>query len=117
MSMIAMDYTRGFVEKSRLGTATGFVNIGGFLATFTMMFFAGVILDAVFSIKVRAGLEAELYSMEGFRWAMTVQLAVLAIGTSMFLIERKRARSKLFLDEGIVLRPMRVVISERLRKR
>jgi len=117
MSMIAMDYTRGFVEKSRLGTATGFVNIGGFLATFTMMFFAGVILDAVLSIKVRAGLEAELYSMEGFRWAMTVQLAVLAIGTSMFLIERKRARSKLFLDEGIVLRPMRVVISERLRKR
>jgi hypothetical protein len=48
---------------------------------------------------------------------MTVQLAILAIGTSMFLIERKRARGKLFLDEGIVLRPMRVVIAERLRKR
>jgi hypothetical protein len=117
MSMIAMDYTRGFVDKSRLGTATGFVNIGGFLATFTMMFFAGVILDAVFAIKIRAGQESELYSMAGFRWAMTVQLAVLAIGTSMFLIERKLARVKLFLEEGIVLRPMRVVISERLRKR
>lgn len=117
MSMIAMDYTRSFVDKSRLGTATGFVNIGGFLATFTMMFFAGVILDAVESFRLRAGINAELYSMEGFRWAMTVQLAVLVLGTSMFLLERRRARVKLFLDEGIVLRPMRVVISDRLRKR
>lgn len=117
MSLIAMDYARGFVDRSRLGTATGFVNIGGFLATFTMMFFAGVILDLVKSVNTRAGIESELYSMEGFRWAMTVQLAILFVGTSMFLVERKRARVKLFLDEGIALRPMRVVISERLRKR
>lgn len=117
MSMIAMDYARGFVAKSRLGTATGFINIGGFLATFIMMFFAGVILDLVDALNVKAGIEAELYSLEGFRWAMTVQLGVLVIGTTMFLVERKRARVKLFLDEGIVLRPMRVVLTERLRKR
>lgn len=117
MSMIAIDYTRGFVDKARLGTATGFVNIGGFLATFTMMFFAGVILDLVAAVNKRVGIDAGLYSQEGFRWAMTVQLVILAVGTTMFLIERRRARGKLFLDEGIVLRPMRVVISERLRNR
>ena len=117
MSMIAIDYVRGFVDKSRLGTATGFVNIGGFLATFTMMFFAGVILDTVKSINERAGIPSDLYSLEGFRWAMTVQLLILLVGTIMFLLERKHARAKLFLDEGIVLRPMRVVLTDRLRKR
>jgi MFS family permease len=117
MSMIAIDYVRGFVDKSRLGTATGFVNIGGFLATFTMMFFAGVILDTVKSLNERAGIPSDLYSLEGFRWAMTVQLLILLVGTIMFLLERKHARAKLFLDEGIVLRPMRVVLTDRLRKR
>ena len=117
MSMIAIDYVRGFVDKSRLGTATGFVNIGGFLATLTMMFFAGVILDTVKSLNERAGIPSDLYSLEGFRWAMTVQLLILLVGTIMFLLERKHARAKLFLDEGIVLRPMRVVLTDRLRKR
>lgn len=117
MSMIAMDYTRSFIDKSRLGTATGFVNIGGFVATFSMMFLAGVILDMVKEISSASGIDVELYSMQGFRWAMSVQFLILAIGASMFLLERKKARAKLFLDEGIVLRPIRVVISERISRK
>lgn len=109
MSMIAMDYARTFVDKSRLGTATGFVNIGGFLATFTMMFLAGIILD-LYKAATRS---AELYSLEGFRWAMSVQFLVLGLGASMFLFERKKARAKLFLDEGILLRPLSVLFYER----
>lgn len=117
MSMIAMDYTRSFIQKSRLGTATGFVNIGGFLATFSMMFLAGIILDLVKAASDAAGSQAELYSLNGFRWAMSVQFLVLLIGTTMFLLERRKARVKLFLDEGIILRPIRVVISERIRRK
>lgn len=114
MSMIAMDYARGFAPKSRLGSAIGFVNIGGFLATFVMMFLAGVILDLVKVAANRAGHEAELYSLQGFKWAMSVQFIILAIGTTMFLVERGKARAKLFLDEGIILRPVRVVMAERI---
>jgi MFS family permease len=117
MSMIAMDYARSFIAKSRLGTATGFVNIGGFVATFSMMFLAGIILDLVKASSDASGLNAPLYSLDGFRWAMTVQFLVLGLGASMFLLERKKARAKLFLDEGIVLRPMRVVISERISRK
>jgi MFS family permease len=117
MSMIAMDYTRSFIDKSRLGTATGFVNIGGFVATFSMMFLAGIILDLVKAASSAAGQTAELYSLNGFRWAMSVQFLVLIIGTSMFLLERKKARVKLFLDEGIILRPIGVVISERISRK
>lgn len=117
MSMIAMDYTRSFIDKSRLGTATGFVNIGGFVATFSMMFLAGIILDLVKAASSAAGQTTELYSLNGFRWAMSVQFLVLIIGMSMFLLERKKARAKLFLDEGIILRPIGVVISERISRK
>lgn len=117
MSMIAMDYTRSFIEKRRLGTAIGFVNIGGFLATFSMMFMAGLILDLVKAASEATGTPVELYSLNGFRWAMSVQFLVLAIGSIMFLVERRKARAKLFLDEGIRLRPIGVVISERISRR
>ena len=117
MSMIAMDYTRSFIQKSRLGTATGFVNIGGFVATFSMMFLAGIILDLVKASADAAGTRVELYSLTGFRWAMSVQFLVLLIGTVMFLLERRKARAKLFLDEGIILRPIGVVISERISRK
>jgi hypothetical protein len=115
--MIAMDYARGFIQKSRLGTAIGFVNIGGFVATFSMMFLAGIILDLVKANSDAAGSGAELYSLNGFRWAMSVQFLVLGVGTSMFLLERKKARVKLYLDEGILLRPIRVVLAERISQR
>ena len=116
-SMIAFDYSREFVKRGELGTANGFVNIGGFVATFSMMFLAGIILDLVKAASSAAGQTAELYSLDGFRWAMSVQFLVLIIGTSMFLLERKKARAKLFLDEGIILRPIGVVISERISRK
>jgi hypothetical protein len=117
MSMIAFDYTKGFVNKSRLGSASGFVNIGGFTATFSMMFLAGVILDVVKASTFSSTGEADLYSLVGFKWAMSVQFLALVLGTSMFLVERRKARNKLFLDEGITLRPLRVVLGERISRK
>lgn len=117
MSMIAFDYTKGFINKSRLGSASGFVNIGGFTATFSMMFFAGVILDVVKARSSQLGAQVDLYSLSGFKWAMSVQFVALLLGTTMFLVERRKARAKLFLDEGIILRPLRVVLGERIRRK
>lgn len=117
MSMIAFDYTRNFAPKSRLGSASGFVNIGGFTATFIMMFLAGVILDIAKAAASSQGRQVSLYSLDGFKWAMSVEFLILIIGTGMFLLERRRARAKLFLDEGIILRPIRVVIAERINRK
>lgn len=116
-SMIAFDYARTFAPTVKLGTASGVVNVGGFMATFIMMFVAGVVLDLVQAVAVSAGEDAALYSIAGFKWAMTVQLAVLVIGVSMFLVERRKARLKLFHDEGIKLSPIRVVIRDRIRRK
>lgn len=88
-SMIAFDYTRTFIKKSALGATNGLVNIGGFLATFMAMFFAGLILDAVQQAQSSSGIEVGLYTALGFRWAMSVQFVVVAIGLTMYLIERK----------------------------
>jgi hypothetical protein len=113
--MIAFDYARTFVPKQKLGTASGVVNVGGFVATFSMMFVAGLVLDLVKVTREAAGISVELYSIEGFKWAMLVQLVVIILGISMFLLERRKARIKLFHDEGIKLRPIRVVIRDRIR--
>ncbi len=85
-SMLAMDFSRGFIPKERLGSANGFINVGGFLATFTMMWLAGVILDAV---QQSTG-SASAFTFAGFRLALAVQILVVGFGLVMYLIERAR---------------------------
>jgi hypothetical protein len=53
------------------------------------MFVAGLILDAVQQAQNSAGLDVGLYTALGFRWAMSVQFVVVAIGLTMYLVERK----------------------------
>lgn len=83
-SMVAFDYTRQYVPKKELGSTNGFVNIGGFLATFSMMFVIGVVLDVYYnSVGKAAGLP--LYSLDGFRIAFVTVLVVIGFGLSMYL--------------------------------
>ncbi|MEY4263287.1 MAG: hypothetical protein RLY88_995 [Actinomycetota bacterium] len=113
-SMIAFDYSKSFVDKNRLGTANGFINVGGFSATFTMMFFAGLILDAYKSYQASVGNTVSLYSLDGFRWAMSVEFLALLIGVTFFSIERRKTRKKKADEEGIILKPLHVLARERL---
>jgi MFS family permease len=46
-SMIGFDVARTFSPASRLGSATGIVNVGGFVASLTMVLAIGLVLDAV----------------------------------------------------------------------
>jgi len=87
-SMLAMDFSRGFTPKERLGSANGFVNIGGFLATFSTMAIAGWILDVV---KANTH-SATPYTPLGFRWAMSAQIVVLFVGLCCFAIELRKTR-------------------------
>ncbi|MBG0560314.1 MFS transporter [Actinoplanes aureus] len=105
-SMIGFDYARTFNPPSRLGTATGVVNVGGFVASLLTIELIGLILDA------RTGGSAD-YHISDFRVAMSVQFLVAAVGVLGILRTRKLARRRLEEEEGVVIRPLRVALAER----
>jgi MFS family permease len=90
-SMVAFDYTRQYVPKHELGAANGFVNIGGFVATFSMMFIIGVILDAYFATVGKAA-RLGLYSLGGFRLAFISVIVVIGFGLVMYLWNERKTR-------------------------
>jgi MFS family permease len=90
-SMIAMDFSRHIIPAERRGSANGFINVGGHAATFIMMAIAGWVLDLVQSAT---GSDTP-FTFQGFRWAMTSQVLVLAIGILMFGIEYRKTKQDL----------------------
>jgi MFS family permease len=105
-SMIGFDYARTFNPPHRLGTATGVVNVGGFVASLVTIELVGLILDA------RTGGSAD-YHIADFRVAMSVQFLIAAAGLAGILRTRKLARRRLEDEEGIVIRPLRVALAQR----
>ncbi|MBO0984400.1 nitrate/nitrite transporter [Rathayibacter sp. SD072] len=112
-SMIGFDFARTFNPSRALGAANGVVNVGGFLASFTMMFAMGLILDALAGPD---GDAARLYSMESFRVAWCVQYVVVGLGVVGLISARRRTRRRLAEDEGIMVAPLWVALSDRLRR-
>jgi MFS family permease len=104
-SMIGFDYARTFNPPSRLGTATGVVNVGGFVASLLTIELIGLILDA------RTGGRAN-YDIGDFKVAMSVQYLIGAVGLVGILRTRRLARRRL-AEEGVHVRPLREVIAER----
>ena len=104
-SMIGFDLARTFNPPSRLGTATGMVNVGGFVASLVTILLVGLVLDA------RTGGRAD-YDIGDFKVAMSVQYLVGAIGLVGILRTRRLARRRL-AEQGIVVRPIREVLAEK----
>ena len=104
-SMIGFEYARWFNPPSRLGTATGIVNVGGFVASLSTILLIGLILDA------RTGGTAD-YGLNDFKIALAVQYLVGLFGLAGILRTRRLARRKL-AEDGIVVRPIREVLAER----
>jgi MFS family permease len=104
-SMIGFDFARSFNPPNRLGTATGIVNVGGFLASLVTMLLVGVALDLL-------GDGSSSYSLDEFRAAFSVQYAVWGIGLAGILASRRKVRARLARD-GVVVPPIRDVIARR----
>ncbi|AGL19942.1 major facilitator transporter [Actinoplanes sp. N902-109] len=104
-SMIGFEFARTFNPPNRLGTATGIVNVGGFVASLITILLVGVILDA------RTGGSAD-YDIADFKVAMSVQYALMLIGVVGILRTRRLARRRL-AAEGVHVRPLREVFAER----
>ncbi|MGO4342007.1 MFS transporter [Pedococcus sp. 2YAF34] len=88
-SMVGFDLARTFNPPTRLGSATGIVNVGGFLASLSTVTLIGVILD-----RVAPG-GPSTYDVDTFRLAMSVQYLVWGLGVVQILRYRRRARREL----------------------
>jgi MFS family permease len=116
-SLIGFDFARTFNPLHSLGSANGIVNVGGFLASFVMMFLIGVSLDVQNALHVAAGAPSDLYSLVDFRWAFAIQYVIVGIGVVFVVRARRRTRRKLWEDEGIEVGPMWVALSDAWRRR
>jgi MFS family permease len=101
-SMIAFDFARTFNPPNRLGTATGIVNVGGFVASLATMLLVGLILDA----RTGGGTD---YSLSDFRIALSVQFVMWAVGIGGVLRTRRLVRRRM-AAAGVVVPPIREAI-------
>ena len=85
-SMVGFDLARTFNPPTRLGSATGIVNVGGFAASLGTVALIGIILD-----KVAPG-GPLTYTMDSFRVAMSAQYIVWVIGVVQILRFRRKLR-------------------------
>jgi MFS family permease len=107
-SMIGFDYARSWNPAPRLGSASGLVNVGGFVATLVTMLAVGVVLDALTPGASTA------YSLGAFKAAFSVQYVLWALGLAGVVHHRRQIRRRLAAD-GIVLTPLHVAVAQRLR--
>ncbi|KRE21835.1 nitrate/nitrite transporter [Agromyces sp. Soil535] len=92
-SMIGFDHARTFNPSHRLSTATGIVNVGGFLAALLAILFIGIAMDA------QGAGTPDTYSLDAFRIAFLTQVPLWALGAACIVWERKRTRVHIGLDE------------------
>jgi sugar phosphate permease len=113
-SLIGFDFARTFNPVRVLGSANGVVNVGGFLASFIMMFLIGLVLD---SQSVAGSAPEELYRLDSFRLAFLVQYLVIGFGVVMLIGARRRTRRRIVEEEGIQVGPLWVAALEAIRRR
>lgn len=109
MSMIGFDFARGFNPPNVIGTATGVVNVGGFLGALLTIGAIGVVLDMV---REASGPNAPLYTLDGFRIAFAVQFIPYLVGVFFMLLLRKKVRARMEAEDGLAIRPLHRAIIE-----
>ncbi len=105
-SMIGFDYARTFNPPHRYGTASGIVNVGGFVSALVTILLIGIVLDLTGN--------GTSYSLEGFRIALSVQYLIWGIGITGIVRTRRTVRARL-ASEGTVVPPMREALRRRRR--
>ncbi|MBV8945879.1 MAG: MFS transporter [Solirubrobacterales bacterium] len=86
-SLMAFDYARTENEAERIGSATGIVNVGGFVASLLTIALIGTVLS------LSSGGGPGSYTLSDFKLAFCVQYAFWAIGVTGLLLSRRRLRA------------------------
>jgi nitrate/nitrite transporter NarK len=108
VSLVGMDYARTFSDADRIGTASGFVNVGGFASTILSVLAIGVVLQLVSPPGTTT------YSLDAFRVAFSVLLVPWVVGVLGVWRNRVRTRADLAAT-GVVVPPIRDVVRRRRR--
>ena len=116
-SLIGFDFARTFNPQRSQGSANGVVNVGGFTASFVMMYLIGLLLDLQNGWRVAGGAASDLYTLDAFRVAFSVQYIVVGIGVGFLVQARRRTRRQLSRDEGIEVAPVWVALSRIWKRR
>jgi MFS family permease len=109
-SMIGFDFARTWNPAERQGSASGVVNVGGFVASLLTILAIGAVLDLLTPGASTA------YGRDAFRAAFAVQYLFWLVGAVGVLRHRGLLRARLARD-GVVLIPLRVALGARLRGR
>ncbi|WP_307799017.1 MFS transporter [Micromonospora antibiotica] len=87
-AVVGFDYARTANPVHRIGSATGIVNVGGFVASIVLVLAIGVVLD----LTTPAGAAAP--PLTAFRWAFAVQYLLWVLGAVQVLRYRNAARRR-----------------------
>ena len=107
-SMIGFDYARTENPVERSGSASGLVNVGGFIASLCTVLAIGFVLDAL-----TPGSSTD-YPLSAFRAAFAVQYVFWALGLAGVLTHRNQLSARLARD-GVVVAPLFVAARAKLR--
>lgn len=113
-SLLGLDVARSFNPTHTLGSASGIVNVGGFVGAFVAMFGIGVGLDLAGAARGLHG--TAVYDLTGFRFAMLALAAIPALALIGILIERRATRRRMREETGIEVRPLGVALMARRRR-
>jgi MFS family permease len=109
-SMVGFDYARTFNPAGRIGSASGIVNVGGFVASLITILAIGLILDVLTPHGSTA------YSLGSFRAAFAFQYLGWVVGSVMFWRSRRTVRSRL-AEEGVHPDAFHQAVARRIRAR
>jgi len=107
-AMIGFDYARTYNAPGRLGSASGVVNAGGFVAALMLVLGVGVVLDVLTPGSSTA------YGTGAFRAAFALQYLLWGLGLMGVLRQRRLLRSRL-AEDGVLLAPLHTAVRARLR--
>ncbi|HET6966468.1 MAG TPA: MFS transporter [Acidimicrobiales bacterium] len=100
-SLIGFDYARTFNPPERIGSASGVVNVGGFVASLLMILVVGLVLGGLGH-----------YTLAHFRLALLVQYVLWAFGLYQVVRLRSVLRARR-AREGVVLQPLPRAVARR----
>lgn len=92
-SMIGFDLGRTSNPADRMASATGIINQGGFIASLLLVVAIGLVLDW------RTPGNSTAYTPSAFRWAMSCQYILWAIGLTQIWRYRVKTRAKIMAEE------------------
>lgn len=109
-SLLGFDYARTENPAYRLGSASGIVNVGGFIASLILILAIGTILDA------RTPGSSTDYPLSAFRWAFSFQYVLWAVGL-LGVWRHRRALRRRLAGDGIEIDAFPKAVVRRLSAR